>query len=129
MDDFLFFDCLRLFHFLLIDFHCIFSISYKILASDIYYHCILIRIVYAVGTYFFFRDCFTFFLSHDSLLTFFVCFSILFHSCCSHVRVFGKTLVHEFHISYRHTEWYLLFFPTVQLQVSNVYSKRKTRNS
>ena len=34
---------------------------------------------------------------------------ILFYSCCSHVRVFGKTLVNEFLISYSHTEWYLLF--------------------
>ena len=42
---------------------------------------------------------------HSSLL----CFFILFHSCCSHTQVFGKTLVHEFHISYSHTELYLLF--------------------
>ena len=34
---------------------------------------------------------------------------LLFHSCCSHAWVFGKTLVHEFPISYSHTEWYLLF--------------------
>ena len=27
-------------------------------------------------------------------------FFILFHSCCSHVRVFRKTLVHALHISY-----------------------------
>ena len=32
-------------------------------------------------------------------------------------------------ISYSHTEWYLFFFPTVHLQVHNVYSERKTRNS
>ena len=50
------------------------------------------------------------------ILAFFVCFFILFHSCCSHAQVFGKTLVHEFSISYSHSEWYLLF-PTVQLQV------------
>ena len=37
------------------------------------------------------------------------CFIVLFHSCCSHSRVFGKTLLYEFHISYSHTEWYLLF--------------------
>ena len=49
-------------------------------------------------------------------------------SSVSHARVFRKTLVHEFHISYGHTEWYL-FFPIVQLQVHNVYSERKTRNS
>ena len=35
---------------------------------------------------------------------------ILFHSCCSHAWVFGKTLAHEFLISYNHTEWYLFFF-------------------
>ena len=35
-------------------------------------------------------------------------FLISFHSCCSHARVFGKTLVHEFDISYSHTEWYLI---------------------
>ena len=27
-------------------------------------------------------------------------FFVLFHSCCSHSLVFGKTFVHEFHISY-----------------------------
>ena len=36
--------------------------------------------------------------------------------------------MHEFHISYSHTEWYL-FFSIVQLQVHNVYSVRKTKNS
>ena len=34
-----------------------------------------------------------------------LCVSFLFHSCCSHVRAFAKTLVHEFPISYSHTEW------------------------
>ena len=47
--------------------------------------------------------------THAPLFTSFVCFFILFHSCCSHAQVFRKTLVHEFHISYSHTEWYLLF--------------------
>ena len=28
--------------------------------------------------------------SHAYLLTFFVCFFVLFRSCCSHARVFGK---------------------------------------
>ena len=37
------------------------------------------------------------------------CFFVLFHSYCSHARVFGKTLVHDFPISCSHTEWYLLF--------------------
>ena len=39
----------------------------------------------------------------------FVCFCILFHSCGSHARMFGKTLVHEYPISYSHTEWYYFF--------------------
>ena len=29
--------------------------------------------------------------------------------CCSHARVVGKTLVHEFPISYSNTEWYFIF--------------------
>ena len=34
---------------------------------------------------------------------------ILIHSFSYHARVFGKTLVHEFPISYSHAEWYLIF--------------------
>ena len=45
---------------------------------------------------------------HFPLLTFFLCFIVLFQSCCSHAQVFGKTLVHEFPIFYNHTEWNLL---------------------
>ena len=39
-----------------------------------------------------------------SILTplFCVSSSVLFHSCCSHAWVFGKTLVHEFPVSYSH---------------------------
>ena len=57
----------------------------------------------------FFRARKTSFHTHASLLTVFVCFFILFHSCCSHTRVFGKTLVHKFPISYSYTEWYLRY--------------------
>ena len=49
-----------------------------------------------------------FFHIYSPLLTFFLCFIVLFPSCCSHARVFGKTLLHEFLISYSHTEWNLL---------------------
>ena len=59
--------------------------------------------------FFFFHARFTSFHTHTSLLTFIICFFILFHSCCFHARVFGKTLVHEFPISCSHNEWYLLF--------------------
>ena len=48
----------------------------------------------------FFRARFALFHTHASLLTSFVCFFILFHSCCSNAQVFGKTLVHEFPVSY-----------------------------
>ena len=41
--------------------------------------------------------------------TFFVSFFILLHFCFSQARVFGKMLLHEFHISYSHTEWFLRF--------------------
>ena len=58
---------------------------------------------------FLFRDSFASFHTHATILTFFVCVSVLFHSCCSHARVVGKTLVHEFPISYSHTEWYYIF--------------------
>ena len=61
---------------------------------------------------FFFRASLTSFHTHASLLTFFVGFSFLFHSCCSHARVFAKTLLPEFHISHSHTEWYLIIFTT-----------------
>ena len=48
-------------------------------------------------------------------------------------KVFGKTLVHDFFISYSHTEWYLFFSDSatimVQLQVNILYSERKSRNT
>ena len=40
----------------------------------------------------------------------FVCLFVIYRFCCSHARVFGKTLVHEFPMSYSHTEWYLPFY-------------------
>ena len=44
MDDLLFFDYLSPFYFLLIEFHCTFSISYKILPDHVYYYCVSIMI-------------------------------------------------------------------------------------
>ena len=44
----------------------------------------------------------------SSLLTSFLCFNVLFYSCCSRAQVFGKILVNEFHISFSYTEWILL---------------------
>ena len=64
------------FVFLLIKFHCTFFIPYKILPNYIYY------IAFRLGS------------AHASLLTVFVRFFVLFHSCCPNSQVFGKTLVH-----------------------------------
>ena len=60
----------------------------------------------------FFRIHGTSFHTYSPLLTFFLCFIVLFQSCCSHAQVFGKTLVHEFPISYSHTKWNLLSLGT-----------------
>ena len=70
----------------------------------------------AVGTSFIVRARFTSVQTRSSLLTLFICFFILFHSCCSHVLVFMKTLLHEFLISYNHILNATSFFQTVQLQ-------------
>ena len=56
---------------------------------------------------FFFHAHFMYFHTHASLLIFFV--FILFLSCCSHVLVFWKKLVNEFHISYSHIGWNMFF--------------------
>ena len=50
-----------------------------------------------------------FFNNNNNKECFVLCFFILFHNCCSHALVFGNLLVHEFHISYSHTEWYSIF--------------------
>ena len=78
-----------------VEFHCYFPFFIK------YCHILFIIIVFWLGCdrpsgLLFFRARFASFHTHASLLVFFVCFFILFHSCCSHARVFGKTLVHEF---------------------------------
>ena len=44
VDEFKFFDFSSPFCFLLMGFHCTFSISYKILPYYVYYYCILIRL-------------------------------------------------------------------------------------
>ena len=58
-------------------------------------------------TYFFVPVVYTFPYSHFSCYLLPRVF-VLFHSCCSHEQVFGRTLVHEFPIFYSHTEWNLL---------------------
>ena len=98
VDDFSFFDCSSPCCFLLIDFHWTFTISYKIPTNCVYYHGILIRQWYAVGSSF----------CRGRLSSYRLRLFLYLHSFCSHARVFGKTLVHEFPISYSHAEWYLL---------------------
>ena len=48
------------------------------------------------------------FQTHSYLLTF-CCVFVSFNSCCSHWRVFGKTLVQKFHIYNSPTVGYLFF--------------------
>ena len=79
------------FCFLLIEFHLTFSIPYKILTNYVYYYCILIR------------------LSVPALLLSILTPLFLQSSSVSLSRVFWKIFVHEFPISYSHTEWYFLF--------------------
>ena len=43
---------------------------------------------------------------HSSLLI--LCFYVSFHSFYSNAHMLGRTLVHEFHIFYSHSEWYFL---------------------
>ena len=97
-------------HYIFFNWISFFSMFYKILQYYVYYYCILIR--YGLAALPYFRARFYFFPYPTSLLIFFFfsCFFVLFHSCCSHSRLFGKTLVHESPISYSHTEWYLPFF-------------------
>ena len=55
------------------------------------------------------RASFTAFHTHASLLTLFICLIVLFHSCGSYARVFGKTLLQELPISNSYIEWRFLF--------------------
>ena len=77
----------------------------------------------------FFISCKLCFFPYSRLSCFF-CFFVLFHSCCSHARLFGKTLVNEYHISYIHTEWYLFFLDSATTSAPLVYSEtvRSRRN-
>ena len=77
--------------FLLIEFHCIFSICYKILEYYVYYYCVLIRKWWAVGTYFVYRVRCISFYTHASSSVFLSYFILAFpmpeflgkHSCMS----------------------------------------------
>ena len=77
---------------------------------------------YSLGRLDFFLPHLTSFHTPHSLPFFF--FFVLFHSWCSHVRVFGKTRVHEFHISYSHTERYLLFSNAVTASAQCVFGEK-----
>ena len=63
-----------------------------------------------IGRWDFFLSYLLYFFSYAGLFSsFFVCLIVLFLSCCSHARVFRKTLLYEFSISYSHTELFFLF--------------------
>ena len=85
------FSIAQVYFFPLIEYHCTFSISYKIPQYYVYYYNENWIIVFWLG--------------RPSWLLFFVPALLL----AVPSRVFGKTLVHEFPITNSHTEWYLLF--------------------
>ena len=89
------------FVFLLIEFNYPFSIFYKIPRDFVYYYCIL-SVVIGCRDFFFFMAALLLYI----LAPLFFPSSVSFfsHPCCSNARVFGKTLVLEFPISYSHTE-------------------------
>ena len=95
MDDLSFFEYLSPFFFCKFNFIVLFPFLIK------YYNILFVILFWlgfdwlSTGTSFF-RACFTFFHTHASLLIVFICPIVLLQSCCSHARVFGKTLVHEF---------------------------------
>ena len=126
VDNFSFFDCSSPFCFLLIGFQCTFLNFIK--EYNIMCIIIVFLIRYSDCPAAFFRTSFTSFHTHASLLTVFVCFDILFHSCYSFSRVFVKTLVHEFYISNGHREWYLLFRETWSVWSKSHLSKTNYNN-
>ena len=87
---------------------------------------IIVLSIEANGTSFFFHASFTAFHTLFSLLNFF-CYFVLFHSCFSHARVFGKTLMHEFLIFYPHTEQYLLFSYSATTNAQCVFGAKKQK--
>ena len=84
-----------------------------------------IGLSYRLGLWdFFFRARFTPLDAHASLI---FSFSVLFHSCCSHAQVFRKTLLHEFLISFSHSEYFL--FSDSGTKVHNENPARYGRNT
>ena len=94
VDDFFIFRLLKFICYCWLNFSIFFLFLIK------YFHIMFIIIVFWVGCD---RPSRLLFFVPDFLLTFFVCFFILFPSCCSHAWVFGKILMQEFPISYCHT--------------------------
>ena len=65
---------------------------------------------YSLGSQdFVFFFCPLYLFPYSLLSSYLLLFLCVFHSCCSHARTFGKTLVHELQISYSYTESYLFF--------------------
>ena len=77
------------------------------------------------GQTYFFRVCCTSFHIHSPLLTFFLCFIVLFQSFCSHAQVFERTLVHVLSIFYSHSEWNMLSCFTITVKTFWTWSAIK----
>ena len=86
----------RIFQSILFFWHLNFIVLFPFIIK--YYHSLFIIIVFWSGSD---RPSGLLLFVPGSLVTIFVCFFVLFRFCCSHARVFGKTLVHEFPMSYK----------------------------
>ena len=81
----------------------------------------------AFRTVFFSYTLYFFPYMHSSLLTVFLRFFCLISFLLFPCRVFGKTLVHEFHISYSHTEWYLFFSDSATTSAQCVFAAKNQK--
>ena len=77
---------------------------------------------------FFFHPRCAYFRIHSPLLTVF-CFFVLFLSYRSHAGVFGRILVHEFHIFYRDTNWNLIALFALQKYIENFWRRSSVKQN
>ena len=116
---------------LLIEFHCTFSIPYKILTNYVYYYyyyyyyCILIRIVYRPsGLHFSFDPALLFSIltslvlpSSSITLSYFI-LAVLLRECLGKHSCMSP-------ISYNHNEWYFLFSDSATTSAQCVFGAKK----
>ena len=123
MDDLLVFEYLSPFYFWLLEFHCTFSMSYKILTNYVYYYCtelLLLLLTLFVPTLLL-SILASLFLPSSSVTLSYLILVVPMRECL------GKhsCMISSFPIAILNGTY---LFPTVQLQEHTVYSEQKTRN-